>query len=168
MSGGLTKHSLILKHDGSHICSYLVSNFSLTIHITLWAAVALTMAGCHSEDPGGDRDMPEAHLKAFTQDEIKIVLPVKPAKDVEGKPITHAWPDGGTTMVRITDAAGKEWDVYFDRRIGLSPAPRPGEEVKNVSNLETIYLNAYPSEPGSILVIHQKRFRDLVLSGIDH
>ncbi|MBT7959228.1 MAG: hypothetical protein HN759_07830 [Akkermansiaceae bacterium] len=79
-----------------------------------------------------------------------------------------AWPDGGTTMVRITDAAGKEWDVYFDRRIGLSPAPRPGEEVKNVSNLETIYLNAYPSEPGSILVIHQKRFRDLVLSGIDH
>ena len=157
-----------LKDGGSHMRSFKMSKFTSTILIPVWAALALTMAGCNSEDPEGARDEPEAHLKAFTQDEIEIVLPVKPAKDAEGKPITYAWPDGGTTMVRITDAAGKEWDVYFDRRLTLSPAPRPGEEVKTVSNPETIYLNAYPSKPGSILVIDQKRFRDLVLSGIDH
>ena len=145
-----------------------MSKFISTIFIPGWAAVALTIAGCHSEDPEGDRDKPEAHLKAFIQDEVEIVLPVKPAKDAEGKPIIQAWPDGGTTMVRIMDAAGKEWDVYFDRRLTLSPALRPGEEVKTVSNPETVYLNAYPSEPGSILVIDQKRFKDLVLSGIGH
>jgi len=56
----------------------------------------------------------------------------------------------------------------FDRRLTLSPALLPGEEVTTVSDPETIYLNAYPSEPGSILVIDQKRFRGMALSQIGH
>ena len=124
----------------------------------------LALSGCNPTDA---TDKPKAAKEAFVQDEIRIPLPVERTKDEAGKPITNAWPDGGTTMIRITDAVGKEWDVYFDRRISPSPPPAGGA-VKAERNPETIYLSAYPGKPGSVLVADQKAFRASVLQGIDH
>ena len=55
--------------------------------------------------------------EALVQDDITITTPVEQTKDSNGKPFVKAWTDGGTTMIRITDVAGKQFDIYFDRRL---------------------------------------------------
>lgn len=107
--------------------------------------------------------------EAFVQDDITITTPVEQTKDSNGKPFVRAWTDGGTTMIRITDAAGKQFDIYFDRRIKPSPAPgTDNQEVETASQPEVIiYLNAYPDHLGSVRVIDQEEFKKKILQGID-
>jgi hypothetical protein len=82
----------------------------------------------------------------FVQGIIRIVPPVR---QEEGKHHTlevNLFNDGGTKMFRITDAKGKEFAVYVDRRIG---SRTPG----------AIYLIDYPGSPNSVRVVNERDFR---------
>lgn len=68
-------------------------------------------------------------------------------------------------MIRITDAADKQFDIYFDSRLDrrIKPSPAPGtdnQEVETASQPEVIiYLNAYPDYLGFVRVIDQEEFK---------
>ena len=126
-------------------------------HVLLSLVTCLICASCTSQ------------REAFVQDDITITTPVEQTKDSNGKPFVRAWTDGGTTMIRITDAAGKQFDIYFDRRIKPSPAPgTDNQEVETASQPEVIiYLNAYPDHLGSVRSIDQEEFKKKILQGID-
>ena len=74
-------------------------------HVLLSLVTCLICASCTSQ------------REAFVQDDITITTPVEQTKDSNGKPFVRDWADGGKTMIRITDAAGKQFDIYFDRRL---------------------------------------------------
>jgi hypothetical protein len=66
-------------------------------------------------------------------------------------PIKHAkiYPgmdDGGTIRADITDANGRIFVIYVDKRV---QSKTPGE----------VYLNAYPSKAGSVHTANQQGFR---------
>ena len=131
-------------------------------HILLSLVVCIVCASCARQ------------REAFVQHDITITTPVEQTKDEDGTAFVNAWPDGGTTMISITDATGKQFDVYFDRRLDRrrQPSPAPGtdnQEVETVSQPEVIiYLNAYPDDPGSVRVIDQEEFKKKILQGIDY
>ena len=122
-------------------------------HILLSLVTCLVCASCTSQ------------REALVQDDITITTPVEQTKDSNGKPFVRAWPDGGTTMIRITDAADKQFDIYFDSRLDrrIKPSPAPGtdnQEVETASQPEVIiYLNAYTDYLGFVRVIDQEEFK---------
>ena len=79
----------------------------------------------------------------FVQDGIKIVPPIKHAQ------IQGGLDDGGTIRATITDARGKTFIIYTDKRMG---AKSRGD----------VYLNAYPSESNSVHVLNQQEFRQKI------
>ena len=100
------------------------------------------------------------HGGQFKQGPITIELPVRQQISQDGSVVFSTFSDGGTVKFSITDAIGRKFDVYLDRRI---------KEVSN-GNFETedsvIYLNAYPSHSNSVRVIDQNGFRKSVLTGL--
>lgn len=60
--------------------------------------------------------------------------------------------DGGTRWIKITDAEGKKFDVYLDRR--LSPDGSGGFPSTN-----GIYLMAYPGHSNSVRVVNEQDFK---------
>ena len=56
-----------------------------------------------------------------------------------------AFNDGGTKLIKIRDAEGKRFDVYFDHRISTTT---PG----------AVYLIDYPGKTKSVLVVNQRDF----------
>ncbi|HEX5492073.1 MAG TPA: hypothetical protein VFX07_12495 [Candidatus Udaeobacter sp.] len=81
----------------------------------------------------------------FVQDGIRIVPPVMQEGHGNIEKITK-YNDGGTTLIKIADAKGKKFDVYFDHRIGTKT---PG----------AVYLIDYPDKSTSVLVVNQQDFR---------
>src|ERR1043166_5857072 len=55
---------------------------------------------------------------AYVQKGLVITPPITQAVDRNGDIVERAFNDGGTKMVRVTDASGKTFDVYIDHRIG--------------------------------------------------
>jgi hypothetical protein len=100
---------------------------------TLLLAFMILIAGCAQTN------------RAFIQDDIRIVPPVEQEHDDRGIIIT-AFNDGGTKSVKITDAEGKTFNIYIDRRID---SKSPG----------AIYLNAYPGDSNSVRVVDQEAFK---------
>lgn len=82
----------------------------------------------------------------FVQDNIKIVPPIKHAK------IQPGLDDGGTIRATITDAGGKTFIIYIDKR-----AMAGGNKTRG-----DVYLNAYPSESNSVHVLNQREFRQKI------
>jgi hypothetical protein len=90
-------------------------------------------AGCiHSNGP-------------FVQSGIEIIPPVVQEHDAKGNRSIDSFNDGGTISIKITDAAGKTFDIYIDHRVHTK-TPR------------AVYLNAYPGESNSVQVINQREF----------
>jgi hypothetical protein len=87
----------------------------------------------------------------FIEGKIHITLPVRLLKTGEGYIAERNFNDGGTQMFTIIDAEGKATDVYIDYRIDKK------------ENRGTIYVNAYPDDPGSIRVKDQAFFREKIL-----
>ena len=54
--------------------------------------------------------------------------------------------DGGTKWIKVTDAEGREFDVYVDHRIDTKT---PG----------AIYLFDYPGKLNSVRIVNQREFR---------
>jgi hypothetical protein len=95
-----------------------------------------------------------AKLQPHPDNEFHIVPPVK-QRSGPGEPFTfHLYNDGGTKMIRVTDARGQVFEVYFDHRIG------------HQTNWGAIYINGYPDDPGSIRVSNPFRFRTQILKDI--
>jgi hypothetical protein len=94
--------------------------------------VLMVLAFCAGCTSGGQE---------FVQGAIRIATPVT----WETNKIARFW-DGGTLLIPIRDAAGKEFDVYFDHRL---ESPTPG----------AIYLNGHPGESHSIRVLDAVGFR---------
>jgi hypothetical protein len=91
-----------------------------------------------------------AHTHApFVQGGIRIVSPVRQEEGPNHTHIIDAFNDGGTKLIRITDAEGKKFDVYFDHRIGTST---PG----------AVYLVDKPGRSNSVLVVNQREFRQKI------
>jgi hypothetical protein len=80
----------------------------------------------------------------FVQSSIRIVPPVHETGPNHTL-IVDCFNDGGTKMIKIRDATGKDFEVYFDHRIG---SKTPG----------AIYLFAYPGKPHSVRVLNQRDF----------
>ena len=95
------------------------------------AVIALCVGCAHASGP-------------FVQDGIRIVPPVtrEGHDDIERIGVFN---DGGTQLFKITDAKGKQFEIYIDHRIG---SPTPG----------AIYLRAYPDKPQSVRVLNQREF----------
>jgi hypothetical protein len=89
--------------------------------------------------------------EAFVQDGIRIIPPVKNmyGEGVFEEVRVEGFFDGGTDCTTIIDAEGKSFDVYINRRIGSE-------------NKGAIYLNAYPGESNSVLVIDQAGFKQKI------
>jgi len=70
----------------------------------------------------------------FVQNDIRIVPPVTQEgyDGTSGIGKLTVFNDGGTQLVKIRDAEGKQFDVYIDHRI-------------NSRTLGAIYLRAYPT-----------------------
>jgi hypothetical protein len=81
---------------------------------------------------------------AFIQGRITIVPPVTQEHSGRGYRV-DLYNDGGTKRIKLTDAAGKEFDVYIDHRIGTAT---PG----------AIYLFDYPGKPHSVRVRDEHDF----------
>jgi len=83
----------------------------------------------------------------FVQNDIRIVPPVAQQgyDSTTGIEKIKVINDGGTQLFKITDAEGKQFDIYIDHRIG---SPTPG----------AIYLRAYPDKPQSVRVLNQREF----------
>ena len=94
-------------------------------------AIGLVLAGCKSAPPDPQE---------FVQGRVRIAPPVT---WLPGPPAIN---DGGTRQVLIRDAKGREFVLYIDHRI---KSPTPG----------AIYLNAYPTERGSIQVRDVPEFK---------
>jgi len=96
----------------------------------------------------------------FVQSSISIALPVHQDRARDGSYVYELFNDGGTAMLKICDAKGHEFEVYFDFRfVGTNVAAlvkAPG----------TVYLNAYPGSTNSVLVIDQDGFRRTVLRNV--
>ena len=101
---------------------------------------------------------------SFTQGDLRIALPVtEDGYDT----VTHSHPmyminDGGTRLVKITDAVGNRFDIYIDHRISVIPSGG----LKTESG--TIWLNAYPGSTNALRVNDQKGFRLKVLKEIGY
>ncbi|MBI5818162.1 MAG: hypothetical protein HZA88_04180 [Verrucomicrobia bacterium] len=89
------------------------------------------------------------NANSFIEGAISVVPPVKLKTSREGVETFVSYNDGGTMMITIIDSVGKSIDVYCDHRIGKTPG--------------TIYLNAYPDDPGSIRVKDQAGFKKKIL-----
>jgi hypothetical protein len=76
----------------------------------------------------------------LVQDWHQIIPPIKHAKIYPGLD------DGGTIRADITDANDRIFVIYVDKR---AHSKTPGE----------VYLNAYPSEAGSVHIVNQQEFR---------
>ena len=77
----------------------------------------------------------------FAQGQIRITPPI------QMDPIESAiFKDGGTAHGKFTDAKGRVFDFYIDRRIGTKTR-------------DAIYLNAYPGEWKSVRVKDEAEFR---------
>ena len=86
-----------------------------------------------------------AHTNApFIQDRITIVPPVTQEHDARGY-MFNLHNDGGTKEIKLTDATGREFDVYIDHRIGTTT---PG----------AFYLFDYPGKPHSVQVRDEHDF----------
>ena len=96
------------------------------LHVLMVVALC---AGCTNAGP------------AFVQGTIRIATPVT----WETNKIARFW-NGGTLLIPIRDAAGREYDVYIDHRL---ESPTPG----------TIYVNGYPGMSNSIRVLDAVGFR---------
>jgi len=83
----------------------------------------------------------------YVQDGIRIVPPVTCDGYDPNAPTTPmiSYNDGGTKLVKITDATGQKFDVYIDHRIDTKT---PG----------AIYLLDYPGKSNSVPVVN---LRDL-------
>jgi len=87
----------------------------------------------------------------FIQDGIRIVPPV--IRDETNS--LNFFNDGGTQLFKITDAAGKKFDVYVDHRL-VSDGAGGFAQDKGSGD---IYLLAYPGNSNSVRVINQHEFR---------
>jgi len=90
----------------------------------------------------------------FIEGKIHITLPVKAQKTKDGAIAERSFNDGGTRMFTIVDAKGKTTDVYIDHRIDKK------------DSWGTIYVNAYPDDPGSVRVKDQTLFRKEILAPV--
>ena len=100
--------------------------------------------------------------RPFVQGDIMIVPPVRQETDARGHfALTH-WNDGGTVKIKMTDATGRPFDVFFDHRITDT------DSGKFKTEPGTIYLNAYPARSNSVLVVDQEGFKKRVLKGINY
>jgi len=100
--------------------------------------------------------------RSFEQGDIRIVLPVQQEKSPNGNLVLAHWNDGGTVRIKITDATGKQFDVFFDRRFSTTESG----DIKREPG--TIYLNAYPARSNSVLVVDQEGFKKKILNGITY
>ena len=82
----------------------------------------------------------------FVQDGTKIVPPIRHAQ------IQPGLDDGGTIRATITDADGKTFIIYIDKRVIAGGNKTRGD----------VYLNAYPSESNSVHVLNQQEFRQKI------
>ena len=81
----------------------------------------------------------------FVQAGIRIVPPVEQQHD-QGDIVIHAFNDGGTKCITITDAAGQKFDVYIDHRLDTKT---PG----------AIYLIDYPGKSDSVRIVDEQDFK---------
>lgn len=125
-------------------CEKRKKGFQYAYYLALAVVMACMCSGC-------------AHT--FVQGNIRIALPVVAESDESGQ-CWLVWSDGGTTRLRIIDAAGRRFDVYADRRILNSTAGGMAQEPG------TIYINGYPGSSNSVRIIEQDRFVRSVLKGI--
>jgi len=72
--------------------------------------------------------------------------------------------DGGTTQLKIIDAAAKQFNIYCYRGHLIDPPELRSSEAAEV----IFYLNAYPDRPGSVRVVNQEEFKTKILQGIDY
>lgn len=79
--------------------------------------------------------------KDFVQGSVRITPPIH----MDPIPFTIL-EDGGTAPGRFTDAKGRIFDFYIDRRIGTKTR-------------DAIYLNAYPGRPKSVRVKNEAEFK---------
>jgi hypothetical protein len=93
--------------------------------------IAVLLSGC-AHTPTSD----------FVQGSIRITPPIHEDTKVDFAIIE----DGGTVPGRFTDAKGRVFDYYIDRRI-------------HTKTRGAIYLNAYPTEPKSVCVENEAEFR---------
>ncbi len=96
--------------------------------IVLLCLIGVTCASC-------------AHLPPYVQNGIFILPPVKQEVDSNGNIVEQEFNDGGTRMIRITDAKGILFDVYIDHRIGKE------------KGLESFYINGYPGSSSGVRII---------------
>jgi hypothetical protein len=107
----------------------------------LFFALALCAGCAHTHEP-------------FVQDGIRIVPPVTEGYDkAAGTSTLNLFNDGGTRWVKITDAEGKKFDVYFDHRLVRNES---GGFSKTSGG---IYLMAYPGHSNSVWVVNQQDFK---------
>lgn len=106
--------------------------------------IASLVAGCSSSRPLASVRTQTGATNAFIQNGIKIVPPLRYAHLS-----TAGSDDGGTTSGSLTDAAGMTFRFYVDHRIDTKT---PGD----------IYLNAHPSDPKSVHVLDQQKFREKI------
>ncbi len=87
----------------------------------------------------------------FIQDGIRIVPPVtREGRDKAAQTVSVTeFNDGGTRLIKITDAVGQKFDVYIDHRIDTKT---PG----------AIYLIDYPGNSNSVRVVDQKDFHSKI------
>ena len=85
---------------------------------------------------------------AFIQKDLIIVSPIKKAVTKTGEYVETTFNDGGTKMIRFTDAENHQFDLYIDHRIG--------EE----NEWGSLYLNGYPGTPASIHILDRDRFKE--------
>ena len=100
--------------------------------------------------------------KPFVQGHIKIVPPVQHETGEDGAHVLDIWNDGGTVRIKITDATGRQFHVFFDHRLSSTQSGNAKKEPG------TIYLNAYPARSNSVLVVDQERFKTRILNGITY
>jgi hypothetical protein len=86
----------------------------------------------------------------YVEDGVRITLPVTQEAG------ETAFNDGGTKMIRITDAEGKTFDVYIAHRFSKQ------------AEWGAVYLNAYPGTANSVRVRDQDRFKQIVLKGLHY
>jgi hypothetical protein len=92
----------------------------------------------------------------YTQDGVRIVLPVRQERDQKGALVEKLFNDGGTKMIRFVDAQGELFEVYIDHRIG------------NEESWGSVYLRDYPGSSNSVRVANQGEFKNVVLKGVKY
>lgn len=99
----------------------------------------------------------DSQRETFIQSDITITSPIKVTE-------RSSYLDGGTTQLKIIDAAGKKFKIFCYRGHTIDWPELQGSDTAEV----IFYLNEYPHRPGSVRIENQEEFKKKILHGIDY